>query len=96
MASITGEILKKIDAPRYFEQFLSEGVYPDGRDTSQFRAVSIERSVDARAYGSAYVQQNGACVLCTTNLSIAPASNEVAIHWEIDALECIPKVDALE
>uniref|UniRef100_A0A915D389 Ribosomal RNA-processing protein 43 n=1 Tax=Ditylenchus dipsaci TaxID=166011 RepID=A0A915D389_9BILA len=36
--SASGELLKKIDPEQYFDQFIGESVYPDGRDTSQFRA----------------------------------------------------------
>jgi exosome complex RNA-binding protein Rrp42 (RNase PH superfamily) len=43
--SSSGEILKKIDPIHYFEQFLPEGIYPDGRNTCQFRPLSVEMGV---------------------------------------------------
>jgi len=37
-----GELLKRLDPIEYFEQFLGEGIYPDGRDLTHCRHTSIE------------------------------------------------------
>ncbi|KAH7730909.1 Protein EXOS-8 [Aphelenchoides avenae] len=87
----SGILLKKIDAANYFEQFISEGVYPDGRDTAQFRPITIEQSVDPKVYGSSYVKQGGSCVSCSVMPSLAPASTEPAIVYELKSLEIVPK-----
>ncbi|KAI1724071.1 dip2/Utp12 family domain-containing protein [Ditylenchus destructor] len=87
----SGELLKKIDPEQYYDQFVSEGVYPDGRCTSQFRPFSVEFSVDRAACGSALVQQGGASVSCACNVSVAPYSNEPPIVYDLSWLECIPK-----
>ncbi|KAI1712197.1 dip2/Utp12 family domain-containing protein [Ditylenchus destructor] len=87
----SGELLKKIDLEQYYDQFVSEGVYPDGRCTSQFRPFSVEFSVDRAACGSALVQQGGASVSCACNVSVAPYSNEPPIVYDLSWLECIPK-----
>jgi hypothetical protein len=36
------ELLKRLDPEHYFEEFLSEGVYPDGRQLTQFRDAIID------------------------------------------------------
>lgn len=90
--SASADLLKKIDPLYYFDQFLSEGVYPDGRETVQFRSLSIEQRVGLNGYGSAYVQQGGACVSCNVNLSVALDSDEPSIVFDLIALECIDSV----
>lgn len=40
--SLSGDVLKKIDPIEYFDRFLSEGLYPDGRDIGESRPIKIE------------------------------------------------------
>uniref|UniRef100_A0A914E4M2 Ribosomal RNA-processing protein 43 n=1 Tax=Acrobeloides nanus TaxID=290746 RepID=A0A914E4M2_9BILA len=82
----SGELLKKFDPQKYFDQFLSEGVYPDGRPVSQFRESNVKTSVDRESDGSSYVQQGGACVSCTVNLSVAISSSEPGVLFTIESL----------
>lgn len=86
------DLLKKIDPFYYFDQFLSEGVYPDGRETVQFRSLSIEQRLGSKNYGCAYVHQGGAFVTCDVNLSVAPDSDESPIVFELISLECVDTV----
>lgn len=36
------ELLKRMDPAQFYEQFLAEGVYPDGRELTRFRHTIIE------------------------------------------------------
>lgn len=87
-----GALLKKINPLNYFDQFISEGVYSDGRDIVNFRPISIQQHVNSKVHGSAYVQQGGASVSCMVTVSVAPDSDEPPIVYDFKSLDCIPSV----
>jgi len=94
--SLNCEILRKIDPQRYFEQFLSEGVYPDGRDCRQHRPINVETGVDRHASSSSFVRQDGTNILCSAQLSIAPDNSEPSISFEIEVLENVESQEILK
>jgi len=93
---MNAELLKRVDPKRYFDQFLSSKIYPDGRSIVEHRPFSLDVGVKKKAFGSALVQQSGACVTCSVELSVAPVSDEPAILFYVEAVEDIPKVSSFQ
>jgi exosome complex RNA-binding protein Rrp42 (RNase PH superfamily) len=92
MESLNAELLKKVHPRRYFEQYLADGLYPDGRTVTEHRPFRLDLGVEKQAYGSSLVQQSGACVSCAVSLSVAPQSDEPAVLFELEATERVPTV----
>jgi len=89
---MNADLLKRVDPKRYFDQFLSAKIYPDGRATDEHRPFRLDVGVEKeKAHGSALVQQSGACVTCSVGLSVAPVSDEPAILFDLGAVEDVPK-----
>uniref|UniRef100_A0A914I4T0 Ribosomal RNA-processing protein 43 n=2 Tax=Globodera rostochiensis TaxID=31243 RepID=A0A914I4T0_GLORO len=85
-------LLKRLEPAQFFEQFLSEGCYPDGRDIAKHRPTVIcYGGVTGGHQSSAYVQQAGAHVSCAVQLSLAPDSDDALFRWELQAMDSVPK-----
>lgn len=92
MSKTSINLLKRIDPLYFYDQFLSKGVYPDGRETVQFCPISIEQNFDTKSYGSAYINQGAASVMCNVNLSVGPVSDDPPIVFDLVSLECVDSV----
>uniref|UniRef100_A0A183BTX1 Ribosomal RNA-processing protein 43 n=1 Tax=Globodera pallida TaxID=36090 RepID=A0A183BTX1_GLOPA len=85
-------LLKRLEPAQFYEQFLSEGCYPDGRDIAKHRPTVIHYGgVTGGHQSSAYVQQAGAHVSCAVQLSLAPDSDDALFRWELQAMDSVPK-----
>ncbi|KAL3105814.1 hypothetical protein niasHT_026589 [Heterodera trifolii] len=85
-------LLKRLEPAQFYEQFLVEGCYPDGRDIAKHRPTIIQCGGATGGHqGSAYVQQAGAHVSCAVQLSLAPDSDDPLFRWELQAMDSVPK-----
>lgn len=88
---MTADLLKLCDPTAYYNQFLSESIYPDGRLISCFRPISLRMGVNATAAGSSLARQGGATVSCRIEALLVPVSDAPIIVPIIQAAPNIPK-----
>ncbi|PIO66810.1 3' exoribonuclease family, domain 1, partial [Teladorsagia circumcincta] len=68
----------------YYEKFIAEGIYPDGRSISAFRPLFFKLGAWG-GVGSALVKLGGASVSCTVEASLALIHDSPFVFCEIDA-----------
>ncbi|PIO65411.1 hypothetical protein TELCIR_12921, partial [Teladorsagia circumcincta] len=68
----------------YYEKFIAEGIYPDGRSISAFRPLFFKLGAWG-GVGSALVKLGGASVSCTVEASLALIHDGPFVFCEIDA-----------
>ncbi|VDK78155.1 unnamed protein product [Litomosoides sigmodontis] len=88
---MTADLLKLCDPTAYYNQFLSESIYPDGRSISCFRSILLRMGVDGKSAGSSFARQGGATVTCNIEALLAPVSDASIITPIIQAAPNIPK-----
>ncbi|OZC08438.1 hypothetical protein X798_04498 [Onchocerca flexuosa] len=88
---MTADLLKLCDPTAYYNQFLSESIYPDGRSINSFRPILLRMGVNGRSSGSSFARQGGATVTCNIEALLAPVSDAPIIVPLIQAAPNIPK-----
>ncbi|CAG9529484.1 unnamed protein product [Cercopithifilaria johnstoni] len=88
---MTADLLKLCDPTAYYNQFLSESIYPDGRSISCFRSILLRMGISGRSAGSSFARQGGATVTCNIEPLLAPVSDAPIIVPIIQAAPNIPK-----
>ncbi|VIO92733.1 Uncharacterized protein BM_BM11093 [Brugia malayi] len=88
---MTADLLKLCDPTAYYNQFLSEAIYPDGRSINSFRPILLRMGVNERSAGSSFARQGGATVTCNIEALLAPVSDASIIVPVIQAAPNIPK-----
>ncbi|VDO82042.1 unnamed protein product [Haemonchus placei] len=68
----------------YYEQFINEGIYPDGRSVSAFRSLYFKLGAWG-GVGSALVKLGGVAVSCSVHASLALVHDGPLVSCEIDS-----------
>lgn len=76
----------------YYEQFLREGVYPDGRSISAFNPLFFKLGAWG-GVGSALIKQGGVAVSCTVQASLGLCHDGPLITSEVDACASVSQAE---
>jgi len=83
-------LLKSLDSRGYYSRFLAVGLYPDGRETHQFRPISIQLNVVRRAFASAMVRIGYATAICSIDVIVTttiPQHRSDLITLHVDGVD---------
>ncbi|KJH46431.1 hypothetical protein DICVIV_07505 [Dictyocaulus viviparus] len=72
----------------YYDQFITEGIYPDGRSISAFTTLSFKLGAWG-GVGSSLIRQGGAAVSCHVQASLALCHDGPLITHEVEACSSI-------
>ncbi|KHJ87786.1 hypothetical protein OESDEN_12431 [Oesophagostomum dentatum] len=86
------EWFKKCRPLEYYEQFIQEGIYPDGRSISSFTPLSFKLGAWG-GVGSALIRQGGVAVSCSVQGSLALTHDGPLITPEIEACESVSQME---
>uniref|UniRef100_A0A1I7ZGI5 Ribosomal RNA-processing protein 43 n=1 Tax=Steinernema glaseri TaxID=37863 RepID=A0A1I7ZGI5_9BILA len=84
---MSAELLKLCDPQEYYEPYLLQGVYPDGRSLSDFRGTSVQVGYNVSARGSALVKQAGSMVDVSVYLELAVKGEEPQLLFSVEGPE---------
>ncbi|VDM96455.1 unnamed protein product [Thelazia callipaeda] len=88
---MSADLLKICDPLAYYNQFLLESVYPDGRSISRFRPILLQLGINGKLSGSSLARQGGATVTCRIESSLIPVSDAPVIVPVIQAAPNVSK-----
>uniref|UniRef100_A0A915PUY3 Ribosomal RNA-processing protein 43 n=1 Tax=Setaria digitata TaxID=48799 RepID=A0A915PUY3_9BILA len=88
---MTADLLKLCDPVAYYNQFLLESIYPDGRSISSFRPILLRMGISGSSAGSSFARQGGATITCNIEALLAPVSDAPILVPVIQAAPNIPK-----
>ncbi|MFH4975864.1 hypothetical protein AB6A40_002573 [Gnathostoma spinigerum] len=77
------DLLKLCDPNAYYDQFLLNSIYPDGRPVESFRQISLQMSVADSLSGSCLVRQGGVSLTCRLEPFLAAVSDAPCIQCEV-------------
>ncbi|KAL6725481.1 hypothetical protein Aduo_007531 [Ancylostoma duodenale] len=86
------EWFKKCLPLEYYDQFIQEGIYPDGRSISSFAPLSFKLGAWG-GVGSALIRQGGVAVSCRVEASLALTHDGPLITPEIEACASVSQVE---
>uniref|UniRef100_A0A7E5A1N2 RNase_PH domain-containing protein n=1 Tax=Panagrellus redivivus TaxID=6233 RepID=A0A7E5A1N2_PANRE len=72
----SGAVLKKCDPVAYYDEFLVNRVFPDGRDVEQYRPISISPGVNWKHHRSVIVEHGDIVISLTGKLSLHRDNDE--------------------
>ncbi|CAJ0597359.1 unnamed protein product [Cylicocyclus nassatus] len=86
------EWFKKCRPLDYYDQFIQEGIYPDGRSISSFTPLSFKLG-SWGGVGSALIRQGGVAVSCSVHASLALPHDGPLMTSEIEACSSISQME---
>uniref|UniRef100_A0A0N5AH71 Ribosomal RNA-processing protein 43 n=1 Tax=Syphacia muris TaxID=451379 RepID=A0A0N5AH71_9BILA len=86
---MSSHLLRICDPRAYFDQFIIEEVYPDGRSIHNFRPVTVQMGVAPSVAGSSVARQGGATMICKVEPMLAVMSDAPVI---VPHLKAAPEI----